>query len=363
MNNYETFLASHPSTYNTLLNKEKSVQVCGAIMLYEGRKVRLKKIWLVNKIFKTIKKIEMQKRRNFLKQSGALALGSLVLNNHAEAFFKNCHAVGLQLFTFFNTIDADVQGTLKKIADIGYKEIESAFSRKGGYYGMKPKEFSSMLKDLGLSWKSHHVLSAPFKMPADFKPPLGADGKPMTISQMKNLRDNYQELVDEVAEAGVPYIVCATTPIGSVEEVKQSIDILNKASEAAKRAGITLAYHNHDKEFDTLNGKVIYDRFLTETNPDTLKMELDLCWVTAAGVDPIDLFKKHPGRFPLWHVKDYDKEKKGPAPVGTGIVDFKRIFANAKVAGMKHFFVEHDMPADAFASITESMKNLKKIVG
>jgi sugar phosphate isomerase/epimerase len=227
---------------------------------------------------------------------------------------------------------------------------------------MKPKEFASLLKDVGLSWKSHHVLGAPFKMPPDFKPPVGADGKPMTFSQVKNLRDNYQEIIDEVAEAGIPYLVCASTPIGSVEEVNQSIDTLNKASEAAKKAGMTLAYHNHDKEFQTMDGKVIYDRFLTETNADNLKMELDLCWVTAAGVDPVELFKKHPGRFPLWHVKDYDKEKKGPAPVGTGIVDFKRIFANSEVAGMKHFFVEHDMPADPFASITTSYNNLGKIL-
>ncbi|HEX8277687.1 MAG TPA: sugar phosphate isomerase/epimerase, partial [Segetibacter sp.] len=268
----------------------------------------------------------MQKRRDFLKQSGALALGGLILSNNAEAFFKKQYAIGLQLFTFFNTIDADVQGTLKKIAGIGYKEIESAFSRKGGYYGMKPKEFAVMLNDLGLSWKSHHVLGAPFKMPADFKPPVGADGKPMTIPQIKNLRDNYQEIVDEVAGAGVPYLVCANTPIGSVEEVKQSIDTLNKASEAAKKAGIILAYHNHDKEFETLDGKVIYDRFLTETNPDALKMELDLCWVTAAGVDPVELFKKHPGRFPLWHVKDLDAERKTILPVGKGTINYKPVF-------------------------------------
>jgi sugar phosphate isomerase/epimerase len=123
-----------------------------------------------------------------------------------------------------------------------------------------------------------------------------------------------------------------------------------------------MAYHNHDKEFETLDGKLIYDRLLEETNPDTLKMELDLCWVTKAGVDPVSLFKKHAGRFPLWHVKDLDKDKKGPVPVGTGIVDFKRIFANAKFSGMKHFFVEHDNPADPFASITTSYNNLKKIL-
>jgi sugar phosphate isomerase/epimerase len=106
---------------------------------------------------------------------------------------------------------------------------------------------------------------------------------------------------------------------------------------------------------------MIYDMFLTETSAD-LKMELDLCWVTKAGVDAVALFKKHPGRFPLWHVKDIDKDFSGPQPVGNGVVDFKTIFANAEVAGMKHFFVEHDMPADPFASVTTSMNYLKTIL-
>ena len=92
-----------------------------------------------------------------------------------------------------------------------------------------------------------------------------------------------------------------------------------------------------------------------------MKMEIDLCWTTKAGVDPVALFKKNPGRFPLWHVKDLDKEKKGPLPVGEGIVDFKTIFAAASTAGMKHFFVEHDMPKDAIASITSSYNYLGKL--
>ncbi|HUS02974.1 MAG TPA: sugar phosphate isomerase/epimerase [Chitinophagaceae bacterium] len=305
----------------------------------------------------------MQSRKEFLKISATAALGGVIFPGSVNALFnKKSHAAGLQLYTLFNILDSDVQVNLSKVRAIGYKEIESAFSKKGGYYGMKPKEFASLLKDLGLSWKSHHVIGAPFKLPPGAKPPTGADGKPISFPPMKNLRDNYQEIIDDAAEGGFPYLVCANTPISTVEDVKQSIDTLNKASAAAKKAGIIMAYHNHDKEFDTLDGKVIYDRLLEETDPDTLKMELDLCWVTKAGVDPVSLFKKHPGRFPLWHVKDLDKEKKGPAPVGTGIVDFKRIFANAKVSGMKHFFVEHDNPADPFASITTSYNNLKKIL-
>src|SRR6478735_6882542 len=138
----------------------------------------------------------MHTRRTFMKQGTALLAGSFLLNRSFADYPYQLPAPGVQLFTFFNTIDDDVPGTLKKIADAGYKNIESAFSKKGGFYGMKPKEFASMLSGLGLSWKSHHVIGAPFKMPANAKPIVDADGKPISIPPMKNLRDNMQELVD-----------------------------------------------------------------------------------------------------------------------------------------------------------------------
>lgn len=270
---------------------------------------------------------------------------------------------GLQLFTFFNIIDNDVQGTLKKIAAIGYREIESAFSRKGGYYGLKANEFSQMVADTGMSWKSHHVLGAPFKMPPNAKPILDSNGNPLKFPPMRNLKENMQELVDEVAEGGVPFLVCANTPTHTADEIQDSINVLNKTGEACKKSGITLAYHNHTEEFEIAQGadKSAYELFLSELSPD-IKMELDLCWAVKAGMDPVDLFIKHPGRFALWHVKDLDKKKESPAPVGAGIIDFKRIFANAGVAGMKHFFVEHDMPANAYESIKISYDNLQKIL-
>lgn len=307
----------------------------------------------------------MYNRRHFIRATGTVLLGSAFAASRASAFFapvSPSHPVGLQLFTLFPNMDDDVEGSLKKVAEIGFTEIESAYSKKPGFYGMKSAEFKSFLESLGMKWTSHHVLGAPFKMPANAKPLTDANGKPLTIPVMRNLRDNYQEIVDEIAEVGVPYLVCANTPFETAEELKQSIDVLNKAGEACQKAGIEFAYHNHDKEFGTLDGKVIYDTMLADTDARNVKMELDLCWVTKAGVDPVALFEKHPGRFPLWHVKDIDKDLTGPQPVGTGIVDFKRIFAHADGSGMKHFFVEHDMPSDPYASITTSFKNVQKIL-
>jgi len=270
--------------------------------------------------------------------------------------------IGLQLFTLYNIIDNDVEGALKKVAAIGYKEIESAFSQKGGYYGMKPKEFAALTNNLGLSWQSHHTLGAPFKLPAGTKMPTGADGKPMAIPPMKNLKDNAQEIIDSAAEGGLPYLVCAYTPTETLNDIKISIEVLNKTGELCKKAGITFAYHNHDFEFRAVDGKIPYQLLLSETDADIVKMELDLAWVTKAGVDPVELFTKHPGRFPLCHVKDIAKDMQTLEPVGEGIVDFTRIFESASVAGIKHFFVEHDMPKDAYASITTSFDNLQKIL-
>ena len=304
----------------------------------------------------------MQNRKQFLQTAAMVTLGSVAFSNKSFALLlkgKKYPPAGLQLFTFFNEIDADVPGTLKKIAAVGYKEIESAFSKKGGYYGMKPKEFAAMLKDMGMSWKSHHVLGAPFKLPPGAKMPVDADGKPIVIPPMRNLKDNMQPLVDEAAEGGVEFLVCASTPISTLEDVKASIEVLNKTDEACKKAGIGFAYHNHDREFYAVEGQIPYELFLTQTK---MKMELDLAWATKAGKDPVELFKQHPGRFPLWHVKDLDAKHEIILPVGEGSIDYKRIFDAGSKAGMKHFFVEHDMPKNPLESITSSFNYLSKML-
>jgi sugar phosphate isomerase/epimerase len=289
--------------------------------------------------------------------TGAAALSALVLPKAASAFLSSAgeHPLGLQLFTLFNVIDADVKGNLKKVADIGFKEIESAFSKLPGYYGMKPKEFAALCSDLGLSWKSHHVLGAPFKLPPGTKLPKG-----MTLpAHMLNLKEDMQALVDQVAEGGIPYLVCANIPTGTLDEIKQAGEILNKTGEACKKVNIQLCYHNHDMEFKTVEGKVPYHELLSECDAKLVKMELDLAWATKAGIDPVELFKAHPGRFPLLHVKDISSDFKTLEPVGEGVVKFKHIFEHVKEAGAKHYFVEHDMPKDAFASIATSYKNLR----
>jgi sugar phosphate isomerase/epimerase len=302
------------------------------------------------------------KRKQFLQTSAALLAGSLMLPKQsftADLFRKKIPDMGLQLFTFFNEIDNDVEGTLKKIAAVGYKNIESAFSRKGGFYGTTPKEFAAMLKNLGLSWKSHHVFGAPFKLPPNAKPPMDANGKPIAIPAMKNLKENMQELVDAAAEGSVKYLVCANIPITTLAEVNEAVGILNKTDEACKKAGMVFCYHNHHQEFLPVEGQKPYDIFLKQT---TVKMELDIAWAIRGGVDVVELFKKHKGRFPLWHVKDLAANKETVMPLGEGTIDYKPIFKAAKFAGLQNYFIEHDMPKDALASITTSYAYINNVI-
>ena len=308
----------------------------------------------------------MLNRRDFLRNSGVLALGGLALQGQAKELlnFKGKFEPGVQLFTTMSVIDKDVNGTLKQIADIGYKNIESAFSMKGGYYGLKPKEFAALVKDLGMNWQSHHVMGAPFRMPSRPQNDANTAARPMPkLPPMKDLLNNMQEVVDDVAEGGVKYLVCASTPIKTLDEVKQSLEVLQKTGEACKKAGVTFAYHNHSAEFEAVEGQLPFDIFASQTSADILKFELDIAWAIKAGVDPVALFAKHKGRFPLWHVKDLSKDKQMPVEIGKGYIDYKPVFAAAKTAGMKYFFVEQDGAPSPVDNLTTSYNNLKKAIG
>lgn len=304
----------------------------------------------------------MTNRRTFVKQAGSLALGGIALSQGLTGLFdqKKRYDLGVQLYTLMAVIDADTKGVLKQVAGLGYKNIESAFSRQGGFYGKSAKEFAAMAQDLGLTWRAHHVIGAPFKLPPGAKMPTDENGNPIKLPVMRNLKDNMQELVDDVASGGIKYLVCANIPANTPEEVAEAVQILNKTGEACKKAGLQLVYHNHDWEFKKVGDSTPYEVFLSQVSPDLMKMELDLAWVTKAGVDPVELFKKHPGRFPLWHVKDIAADMLTLKPVGQGSIDFKRIFKNAKKAGLEYPFIEHDMPADGIASLSASITYLKQ---
>src|SRR6478609_331786 len=282
-------------------------------------------------------------RRKFIGTTAAATLGLTL--GASELFAKSKFPpIGIQTYTVpfllggYTGTDKslDVKAGLKKLADIGIKELETVGGLNGLFHGYKSKEFSMMAKDAGMKWVSHHSLGI---MGKDMMARMsgGADA-----SAVRMLSTNLQAVVDDCAEGGAAYVICASSAVTTLDEIKQTTELFNKAGEACKKAGLQFGYHNHQSEFTAVEGVTAYEYIMKNTDKEKVIMELDLAWTTAAGKDPVAMFKEHPGRFPLWHVKDLDKETKRPCPVGKGIVDFKHAFDNSKLSGLKHFFIEQD---------------------
>jgi sugar phosphate isomerase/epimerase len=257
--------------------------------------------------------------------------------------------IGLQLYTVRDLMKQDFDGTLAKVAAVGYKEVEFA-----GYFDHSPKDVRAAVDRHSLTAPSAHI---------DYKS-LSDDKFPAVIEAAKVVGHEYlvNPWIDEEIRK-------------QPDAWKHAAENFNHAGEACKKAGIQFAYHNHWFEFLPVNGKLPYDLLLTECDPNLVKMELDLCWITVGGQDPLKYFDRYPGRFPLVHVKDvkrvppvtaggaqdFGSSMKDMTEVGSGIIDWKKIFAQSDKAGIKHYFVEHDNPKKPLESIKTSYDYLARL--
>ena len=269
----------------------------------------------------------MINRRDFMRGTAAGAATLMAATEFMRNSFANPYGkpIGLQLYTVRDQLEKDVPGTLKKVAAIGYKEVEIY-----DLYGMSPAQFTKLLKENGLVGVSHHYL-------------------------LKDEQTHWEKSVAEAKELGVKYMVHAILDPPerkSLDDYKRHVELFNKIAEQTHQAGMQFCYHNHDFEFQKFDGITVFDYLLKHLDPHLVQFEMDCFWVTHAGQDPVALMKQHPGRFPLLHIKDL---KTGISPstefdarmglfteVGKGVIDWKRIFAAAPQGGMKYFFVEQD---------------------
>ena len=270
----------------------------------------------------------------------------------APSAFKNkSPLIGLQLYTVRDLMDKDPEGTLAKVAQIGYTSVEGAtYTGTEKFYGTSPKEFKKVLKQNGLV-----MLSAHYRL---------GEEKPKGVIQQGTILYDWNKAVDDAAEVGLKYMVCAylaDVERGDLDHYKKVVEQLNIAGERCKKSGIQLCYHNHDFEFIKQGDTYPYN-ILLGSDKNLVKMEIDLYWIKKAGQDAIKLFHEHPGRFPLWHVKDMDNTpQQNFTEVGSGVIDFKEIFKYKNLAGMKYFFVEEDKcPGSPLDSITKSISYIKK---
>ncbi len=270
-------------------------------------------------------------RRTFL---GTIAAAGILSSRLYSAMSdRKLNKIGLQLYTVRDAMKNDVAGTLAKVAQMGYREVEFA-----GLFDHTPKDVRGMLDGNGLTAPSSHV-------------------------SYSTLGEGWSKALDDAKILGQSFIVCPSADDAVLKQPdgwKRVAETFNRAGAASKKAGLQFAYHNHTKEFAKGGSKLPYDILLTECDPDLVKMEMDLYWIVKAGQDPFKYFNAYPGRFPLVHVKDMAKDG-SMTNVGSGTIDFKALFADSDKAGIQHYFVERDDPKAPFEDIRASFQYLQRL--
>jgi len=290
------------------------------------------------------------KRREFIKVAGVSSMGIAAFPSIAGVLSPNKTSIyGLQVYTIRDALNEDFIGSLKKVADIGYKDIELFNYKEGTYFKHTIAETKKILDDLGLTVKSSHIS-------------LGRSTPEKIGTQM----NGWEKTVEDAAELGQKYIVCPylqESERETLDDYKMYADLFNKNAEIAKKYGLKYAYHNHSFEFDEIDGEVPYEILLNRCDKGLVKFEMDMYWMEYAGKNPITFFERFPGRFPLWHVKDLskDEDKFFTTAVGDGVIDWKKLFSYSTKAGLDYFYVEQDDSKNKlpFENIKKSLNYLK----
>jgi sugar phosphate isomerase/epimerase len=241
--------------------------------------------------------------------------------------------IGVQLYTVRRAMQESVERTLEQVARIGYKEVEFA-----GYFGRTAQQIRALLDANGLTAPSAHS------------------------ADLNAIRNRLPGVLEDAATVGHRYVICASLPRSeqTADGFRRVAAEFNKAGEEAAKVGVTFGYHNHDFEFRPLDGTIGFDILLAECDARLVTMQMDLFWIMKGGRDPLDYFARFPGRFASVHVKDMDASG-AMVDVGAGQLPFARYFAQSGQAGIRHYFVEHDNPADPMASITASYRHLSAL--
>jgi sugar phosphate isomerase/epimerase len=242
-------------------------------------------------------------------------------------------AVGIQLYTVRRLMNTDPGGTLAALAQIGYREVELA-----GLYGRTPADFRKLLDAHGLVAPATHIGLGP-------------------------VRADLSKVLDDATTLGNHWIIVPSLdgPDRTPDGARRAAETLNQAGLKAKERGLRMGYHNHEYEFRAIEGKTSFDVLLEQTDPNLVDFELDLFWIRRGGGDALAYFNRYPGRFVALHVKDMAQDGK-MVNVGEGAIDFAGIFAHADKAGVKHYFVEHDLPADPINDARVSFAALQKLL-
>ena len=281
-----------------------------------------------------------QSRRKFIATSSLSLAGTMIFSNAIFANGKPLKTtLGIQLYSVRDDMEKDPLGTLKQLATMGYKDVEHANYVDRKFYGYTASEFKKVLNGLGLKMSSGHSVMS---------------GKHWDESS-KDFTDVWKQTIEDAAIAGQRYVVSPWLDESlrtNYDELVSFLDVFNKCGELCKKSGLKFGYHNHDFEFsNSLNGKIIYDIILDNTDPALVTQQMDIGNMYEGGGRPLDLLKKYPGRFESMHVKDeiLAPKKEGSkatyesSVLGKGIVPVKEVVDLAKkIGGTTEFIIEQE---------------------
>jgi sugar phosphate isomerase/epimerase len=270
-------------------------------------------------------------RRTFLASLAGVA--ATFPRRSARAAMVGCPP-GVQLYTVRGALERDFQGTLARVAEIGYREVEFA-----GYFGKRPGEVRRALAAAGLRAPGAHV-------------------------GLEALRDSLDETVETASEIGHDFIILPWVPeeMRTADGYRRLADLLNHAGERAIRSGVRVGYHNQEYDFAPIGGHAGLELLWERTEPGRVVYELDVFWAVRGGADPLAYLSRFQGAIAALHLKDMDATPaRGQVDLGHGTLDFPRILAAAAAVGVKHCFVEHDSPASPLDSIRVGYDYLRRL--
>ena len=274
-------------------------------------------------------------RRSFIRNSALAAAGVSLFQQNIFAAAKKGELTGIQLYSVRADMKADPLGTLKQLSDMGYRHVEHANYANRKFYGWTVSEFKKILNGFGMSMPSGHTV---------------LDAKHWDASK-KDFTNEWKYTVEDAAAMGQSFVISPwleESKRKTMSDLKSFMEIFNRSGELCKKFGMKFGYHNHDFEFsEKVEGKVLFDIILAETDPNLVMQQLDIGNMLNGGAKAIDVMKQYPGRFESMHVKDEIKATEGHDPfestiLGKGVVPIKSIIDLGRASGTKHFIIEQE---------------------
>ena len=263
----------------------------------------------------------MTNRRDFLRNAALVMAGGMLVRPALAVPripAKGKKAIGLQLYSVRDAMRADAKATLKQVAEIGFKTLETASYGDGLIYGMAPAEFKKYVKDLGMKVTGAHL-----------------GGPQYTKEKHAEAMEWWKKAIEDHKTAGVTWMIKPSMPIPTkLSDLKVWCDYYNAVGQEVSKAGMKFGFHNHAREFEKIEGEIMFDYMVNNTDPKLVMFELDVYWVMKGGYNAVDYMKKYPSRIPVLHIKD-------EMEIGaSGAIDFKPIYETAYANKVKEFYVE-----------------------